>query len=276
MEKKEVLMKNWHISKWRGEYNLSGVGDNHPTLGKNIYISYTSHLIDYKVENDILYYETKNTKYKCPLKYIETDFYENTKEDSIKSLKDSLEDNKLDDIIRLEINLSKQDYSNEYTKYVYELTKSGKIEIAEYNENEKQRLLAKVKDKENSIYIEVSKIDSGDMASYNITIDGKNYLDTVKPYVHSGMFQDSILYTVPGVLDFRYFPQYNGMESYHWNDTIKHIYLENCLDAPFTFNGKVINPGCVECFENTERNEGLLSPDVVDGSNFFNNKDDER
>ncbi len=268
MEKQEVLMKNWNVSKWdKDVYNLCGIADKHAKLGNNVFVQYTSELVKAKIENDVLYYETKNTKYICPLKYMSTDYYKNTSEKSIKSTLMNLNDSELDKLVKIEIEISK-DIINEQTKHILELTNAGQKEIALHIENEQKRLMEKVKDKPNSLYIEVSKIDSGDIASYNVIVDGKEQIGIVKPYLHSGMFQDSVIYA-NGLLDFRYFPGFNRMESYHWNQTIQNIYIENCLNKPITFNGIVIEPNEVEHVRNTERMEGLFSPDSVDGSNIF-------
>ena len=51
------------------------------------------------------------------------------------------------------------------------------------------------------------------------------------------------------------------------------------MNKPITFNGIVIEPNEVERVRNTERMEGLFSPDSVDGSNIFtvnHDNDEER
>lgn len=67
-----VNMKNWELYVYKGIYNLSGTADKHPKLGKNVYISCTSYLLDSLFDNNVLTYETLNTIYICPLKYITT------------------------------------------------------------------------------------------------------------------------------------------------------------------------------------------------------------
>lgn len=63
-------MKNWKLRIKEGDYNLSGIADSHPCLGNEAYIGYTSALVKYTLKDDILIYETRNTIYICPLKYI--------------------------------------------------------------------------------------------------------------------------------------------------------------------------------------------------------------
>ena len=72
MEKQVVNMSNWELNIYDGEFNLEGVGDYHPRLGKDAYISYTTKVEKCYLEEDVLGYETKNTIYLCPLKYMST------------------------------------------------------------------------------------------------------------------------------------------------------------------------------------------------------------
>lgn len=42
MKKPIVNMTNWELYVYKGRYNLSGVGDDHPELGRDVYIYHTS------------------------------------------------------------------------------------------------------------------------------------------------------------------------------------------------------------------------------------------
>lgn len=70
MEKAKVTMRNWEPYVYDGEYNLSGTADVHPRLGRNVYVATTSTLVKASLEEDVLIYETRNTVYHCPLKYM--------------------------------------------------------------------------------------------------------------------------------------------------------------------------------------------------------------
>ena len=70
MEKAIVNMTQWSVYVYNEVYNLSGIADNHPKLGKETFVSYTSKLIRSEVVDDVLTYETKNTIYVCPLKFM--------------------------------------------------------------------------------------------------------------------------------------------------------------------------------------------------------------
>lgn len=72
--KKEVKLINWDMNcEYDSEYFLSGIAVEHPKLGKNIRVAYTSYIEDIKkVENTVYYFETRNTIYKCDTKYMST------------------------------------------------------------------------------------------------------------------------------------------------------------------------------------------------------------
>ena len=80
MEKAVVTMTNWELYVYDDRYNLSGVADNHPRLGKDVYIHYTTDVERSSLEDDVLTYETKNTIYICPLKFMTQHPYGNVVE----------------------------------------------------------------------------------------------------------------------------------------------------------------------------------------------------
>ena len=77
MKKQIVNMSNWELNIYDNEYSIEGVADYHPRLGKDAYISYTTKVEKCYLEDDVLGYETKNTTYICPLKYMTTKPYGN-------------------------------------------------------------------------------------------------------------------------------------------------------------------------------------------------------
>ena len=54
MSKATVNMTNWELYVYEEQYSLSGIADNHPSLGKNTYVSKTSSLINYIFIDDVL------------------------------------------------------------------------------------------------------------------------------------------------------------------------------------------------------------------------------
>ena len=60
MSKATVNMTNWELYVYEEQYSLSGTADNHPSLGKNTYVSKTSSLINYifiykLIEDEIIF-----------------------------------------------------------------------------------------------------------------------------------------------------------------------------------------------------------------------------
>lgn len=119
MEKAIVNMKSWKLRTRGEDYSLSGNADRHPRLGNNTYIGCTSYLVSYTLEDDILTYETRNTIYICPLKYIaEAD--EDAKEGILKEYYENLEaKERLSELMmigRIEIEEENKKRKNTYLK----------------------------------------------------------------------------------------------------------------------------------------------------------------
>ena len=102
----------------------------------------------------------------------------------------------------------------------------------------------------------------------------------LKRLIHSGMFQDSILFTdwEGGTVDFRYFSRDGWVEPYHISDGLHTVKIRNLGSGPVLFGcvGKetVCPAGKVTAIPAAEHNrEGLFSPDVVNGKNIFHRPD---
>ena len=270
--KKTVEMTNWMVSRRYGEYNLCGTADKHPKLGRNVFVAYTSMFESCKLEDDILYYETKNTLYKCPLKYMDPHPYDKYDEEYIEKLLESLkEDDLLDNIIGAEVELTKGTKNSELSSKISDLIVKGQEEIKHRREKHEQEAINYLKENgyKNSVYLNVSSIGGGDMLAYNVTVDDKEVSGVSYPYVHTGMFQDSVLYTIGGVLDFRYFPKHDSIETYHWSDNIERAYIRNDMEYTFIFNGEYIAPGEIKEFNKERSREGLFSPDAFNGKSIM-------
>ncbi len=298
MSKQIVTMSNWVLRKG-GEYNLCGTADNHPKLGRDVYVAYTSNLESYKLEDEILFYETKNTIYRCPLSYInaKNPIYSNNEEFLERIIKENSGDDILEKIMKTEAEISLhklKDYKyneetnsydklrdpeySEFTKYIIELAIEGQKEIETNIQKEENRMIGIIEENnwDNCIYIEVTNINSGDKIAYKVKdADGKEAKGVVYSHIHSGMFQDSILYGEYNTLDFRYFPNFSGMSTYHWSDNIKTVYIKNLMNRTFDFNGTKVEPDELKSFEKTNHREGLLSPDQFDGSSMLIKKEED-
>lgn len=259
MKRSIVNMTNWTVYVYNKRYNLSGTGDNHPSLGRNVYIAHTSTLEEAHIENDILIYITKNTEYHCPLKYINIENpYFNVVESYLDELvlldKDS--DYCLDKLISGLARIAKKDKSepNEFWKHILEIAKEGKRELEIIKKEEKERLLSIVSQYENSIYLEVSVIATGDVLAYNV----EGTKDIAEPYLHSGMFQDSVLYCTDDI-DFRYFPKGDNLETYSISENIKTIVIKNMKEYKIHFNRISIKPNETRVFNAEEFYKGELT-----------------
>ena len=167
-----------------------------------------------------------------------------------------------------------EDYSDDpMVCKIRELQVIGQEEIKEKKEAEENRLVSIARLYEDCVYIEVSNIGMGDPLAYHLG----EYTGVVDPYVHSGMFQDSVLYMKyamkddPYSLDFRYFPRGFGdvIETYSWSDNIKVVVIKNMLDRDLTFNGERVKPGETKEFTDETHREGLISPDCYNGKSIF-------
>lgn len=140
-------------------------------------------------------------------------------------------------------------------------------------EQEKQHLIEIAGKYEDCIYIEVSSVHSGSKLAYHLG----DAVGIVDPRVHSGMFQDSVLYMKyateedPCALDFRYFPKGFGdvMETYSWSDNIRQAVIQNQKGHSLSFNGEEIAPGETKVFTPATHRQGLFSPDCYNGKSLF-------
>lgn len=277
--KATVNMTNWQLYVYDEQYSLSGYADNHPSLGKNTYVSKTSPMVSYTYEEEVLTYETNNTIYVCPLKYMKTKPYKNVVPRYIEELAKRSEksDSPLDMIIEVsariaiinEFSKSKgsrwnwpekdsftinnsENYRSDFVEYVMEISKNGQQEIIAANEAINMKLIELAKQYKDCIYIEVSNVSSGSKLAYNI--DG--HTGVIEPRVHVGMFQDSILYMKYSdeyddiELDFRYFPRgiENVIETYSWSDNIILAVIKNDCSYGIEFDHEPIEPGEVKLF----------------------------
>lgn len=296
-----VNMTSWALFVEDEYYSLSGTADNHPSLGKNTYVSSTSSLVSYTYENEVLTYETRNTIYVCPLKYMSTNPYRNVvpgyKEELTKRSEQS--DSPLDKIIEVAARISvirelekpesrrfrrpeEDDFTikdpeffrNDFVTYVESIQEKAQQEIKAADENINMKLIEVAKQYEDCVYIEVSNVSSGSRLAYHIG----EHTGVVEPHLHSGMFQDSVLYRKHGdedddALDFRYFPMGifgDVMKTYSWSDNIVRAVIKNDCSYRIKFNDENIEVGETKIFTSETHSQGLVSPDCYNGKSVFN------
>ena len=100
------------------------------------------------------------------------------------------------------------------------------------------------------------------------------YLDGVhriSSRVHSGMFVDSYLYCLSGVVDFRHYAFCGGqVNTYHMSDSIKRLVVNNIGSKLVTIDKKVYESGTtITCVTEENHPEGLVSPDAFNGKSWM-------
>lgn len=100
------------------------------------------------------------------------------------------------------------------------------------------------------------------------------YLDgvhRVSSRIHSGMFVDSYLYCISGVVDFRHYAFCGGtVSTYHMSDSIKRLVVSNIGSRPVTIDKKVYESGTtITCVTEENHPEGLVSPDAFNGKSWM-------
>ena len=260
MEKPIVNMINWQLCVRDEKYSLSGTAENHPSLGKGAYISHTSKMVRYSLEVDILIYETRNTLYKCPLKYMTVCPYGNISEKDKEKLtqRDRYSDDDLDRIVAAAARMATNaETTDSFLEHIVELQKQGQEEIKRMEEEDDQRLRAIAMQYEDCVYIEVSNIEHGDKLTYHFG----PHVGFVQPVCHSGMFQDSVLYVKGGskekgeiCFDLSYYPVMLGraIETYAWSDNIKNVVIKNECSYDIAFNKNLVEQGETKVFQYEE------------------------
>lgn len=162
MYKSTVTMMNWELYVYRGRYRLSGTADHHPVLGRNAYIAQTSDLVSSKWENDVLFYETRNTIYQCPLKYMSTSPYGNVVDSYKEKLShlDEESDSVLDKIIAAAAKIA-TGKTDEFAEDILRRTEEGKKELEKQEEADNQRMFAVIRDIPDCVFLEVNRWRQG-------------------------------------------------------------------------------------------------------------------
>lgn len=103
----------------------------------------------------------------------------------------------------------------------------------------------------------------------------ENNTTKVRVHTHIGTFQDSVLIS-NNKADFRYFPEDDCLEIYHWSDGLNNVLIKNIGKTDI----KVLDTKVIICKAdkitkingNQPHNEELISPDFVNGKNILTKK----
>lgn len=249
MSKAVINLDKWGLLNYGKFFCAFGIADKHPKLGKNITVSHTSGIIKVEEKEDTYYFETHNSIYVCELGNISKDSH-----------------------YRLDKTNSKSKVARVYTKYyrykLYCMAKENNEALSKYgirlNPNEREEFeriieLSALKNKEreekiklqndkliaeaskysNCIFIDLSSISRGDNAAFNI--NGRTGI--IKPFIHVGMFVDTMLYentdNMDDYIDFRYYVRPMGLEPYSWTENIERVVIHNNKGVDIYFNHNI-------------------------------------
>ncbi len=244
-----VKMTDWELYVYEARYTLAGRADYHPRMGENVGIGRTSSLKNYRLEDDVLYYETRNTLYICPLKYMTLEPYKDVIKPYLKNLlkMGQKSEDALEQIVSASACMALGEKS-EMEAYIRNLQELGWQELREKERIENQRLYDIIKEYDSCIYIEMENVDFGGTLAYHM----EDRFGVISPTVHVGMFQDSVLYlNSEELIDFRYFPNGigNSMETYSCSDHIEKIIIKNKTTAPLYFDEEPVGVEETRVFE---------------------------
>lgn len=258
----EIILKDWSVIYVPGfNYMLTGTAGNHPKLGVNARISHTSAVKSFEIIDDVAHVETQSNVYLCPLKYL----------DLMMCLDEPMgeEGNVVGDMgsvfdyVRYKLRPSSMPdvFAPDLKEFEHidELRREGAREMAAEKAESARRMKEFAEKYEQSLYIELSSVSVGSPGAYNM--DGKQ--GVIEPQFHTGIVADSICYTKPGVLDFRYWSYSRpprDSQVYIWSDNLKHVFIKNLKAADITFNGQLLPSGAV-----TELNRPTTSPILEPG-----------
>lgn len=227
------------LSNWRFDGDcLWGICQGHDKLADGTYI-HTSQVVEFEPHEEYLDAHTySGTHYRMQANEVFLDFLDETKE-------------------YLEL-------ANVNTSFL-----ADAIEKVELLNKQKEADVEKILE-ENDLYLEFV----GMYMKYGyFKKDG--ILHKLDCLCHVGMFQDSYLIRMPGVVDVRYFDKWCGIDFYHVSDGINNIHFKHVGEMPFGISG--IGEGLHFTKEDTEIKtikpenckEGLFSPDCVNGKSML-------
>lgn len=244
-EKVSINLTMWSIHCCSDFMYLSGIADKHPRLGVNANISHTSAILKIKTLSDEVFVcETHNSAYICNWRFVNLIGRVPIDIEIDSEIVGADIFNKYQDLLRVHYNKNIENIKNdlEEIKRLDTLSTLGKEELQERAIKENEELIAKAKEFDECIYIKLNTISRGSKAAYNI--GGK--VGIIEPYLHVGMFTDTVLYGEElgdDYLDFRYYVGYCSMETYNWSENIKRVVIENIKEYDVMFNKQIIKAG---------------------------------
>lgn len=232
------MLRNWSIRCFGDYFSLSGFCDNHPSLGRGALV-YTSEIeqLSLKEEDKSLEFVTASGS-----------IYESSL-DEIDYRKEVLEKTRA---YLCEMNIS--------ASLVDEAVVLAKRKERAFKKSLAGELL------NGDLYLEVGEC-------FIVRAYFKYNGEVLRLYgrCHSGIFKDSYLYTKGGIVDFRHYQfGWRSVNTYHISDTIQRLAVNNISGDVVYIDGKEYPVGqTITCVTKENHQEGLISPDVVNGKSLF-------
>lgn len=185
------------LLNWKLVENFAmGICIGHKKLADGTYV-HTSPIVRIEAcEEGLDIYTLSGTHYRCKTEEVDLDFLEQIKE-----------------------KLLARNIVIEFLDNAKELAEQAKKELAE----DVQKRIG-----ENDLYIELIGI-----FVKNAFFKKNGELIPIECCTHIGMFQDSYLMIVPGIVDVRYFDKAFGIDFYHVSDGVNEIYIKYIGELPF-------------------------------------------
>ncbi|MCR5747936.1 MAG: hypothetical protein K6G03_09535 [Lachnospiraceae bacterium] len=263
MGKPVVNMTDWQLYLYGFKYELSGIADLHPYMGRNRRIERTSALGEPSFENDVMTFESRNIIYKCPLKFMALFPYRDLhyEEKYILSQLIDLPVDPIDKIVAASAMMSLEydkesgmgewmlaegidpeliDFSdNEFLKHLKQLQQQGQEELKELSQKEDQRLIEAAMKYEDCIYLELSESAGESKLAYHIG----NKTGVIAPEKNVGTYTNTIIYKDNSGIDFRFYSDTDrcAPDIYKWSENIRHAVVKNTTGYKLVFNSEVLD-----------------------------------
>lgn len=114
-------------------------------------------------------------------------------------------------------------------------------------------------------------IEIGAGGILNVHFKYEDKVHRLSNQIHMGMFKDSYLYQLSGIVDFRHYEFIGGsVNTYHMSDSIKRLVVNNIGSRPVTIDNVVYKHGVTVTLVTEENHpEGLISPDAFNGKSLL-------
>lgn len=150
------------------------------------------------------------------------------------------------------------------------------IEEAVILSRQKEETFQKLLDRELSngdLYLEV-----GESSLIKVYFKYQDEILRLHGRCHIGMFADSYLYMKTGVVDFRHYEfGWRSFKTYHMSDTIQRLVINNMSGDVMLIDEKEYPVGkTITCVTKKNHEEGLFSPDMVNGKSLLSDFDLEK